>query len=514
MAANREPPEITALSSNLTSITDTVTVGDNLQWFANRLVEKTFVTRSVAQGILGLSGATPAYKAGQLTDSVFAVIRTSDRKKHWLDEFVSIFSTDRAYAELVEKLQRCVIETSPAPSVFPPRPTAALVPASPARDSEESPAPSSTATSSSSPLIQPDYPLNSHPPPIFWSLEKVKTTIKELQTTFGKLHAKTGIEMKKTEEQDKEFLEEFRSRLLLLPVRRATLHVKFFTANEKDIVEAESTKNILYILCRFVNYRNYEILYYVVINFCCDPLQQSMKDYCKSLEEFEASTTVEVYLSAIPDEVDEEIMNGFSKMVVKIDKPSAQCTLLEVRKLNKAIIEKSTLCSHSVYIGAVSRNCVVVRLRFPSSAVGWVLAAITPDFMTTHRITDVTLDGRQLYLTPDSTYTLVHYVCKFTLVCNSRCLCLSVWVTTKPSNYWYIQSLCLNRPLPMPGKEAGAPHVVLLVLDYFYHLLCMVYPSLVPRPSRAPARKEGLVFNVGFLGCAESACVRKFRNAT
>ena len=428
MAAIREPPEITGLRSNLISITDTVTVGDNLQWFANRLVEKAFVTRRVAQGILGLSGATPANKAGQLTDSVFAVIRTSDRKKHWFDEFVSIFSTDRAYAELVEKLQRCVIETSPAPSVFPPRPTAALVPASPARDSEESPAPSSTATSSSSPLIQPDHPLNSHPSPttlIFWSLEKVKTTIKELETTFGRLHAKTGIEINKMEKQDKEFLEEFRSRFLLLPVRKATLHVKFFAANEKDIVEAESTKNILYILCRFVDYRNYEILYYVVISFCCDPLQQSMKDYRKLLKEFEASTTVEVYLRAIPDAEVDELMNGFSEMVVKIDKPSSQCTLLEVRNLNRKIIEKSTLCSHSVYIGAVSRNCVVVRLRFPSSAVGWVLAAITPDFMTSHRITDVTLDGRQLYLAPDSTYTPVHYVCKFTLVCkgsNSRCL--------------------------------------------------------------------------------------------
>ena len=423
MAAEGEPREITALRSNLTSITDTVTVGGNIQWFANRLVEKAFITQRAVQEILG-SATTPANRAGQLIDSVFVAIRMSDRKRHRFDEFVSIFSTDRTYAELVEKLQRCVIETFPAPSVFPPRPTAALVPASPARDSEESPAPSSTATSSSSPLIQPDHPLNSHPSPttlIFWSLEKVVTTIKELETTFGKLHAKTGIEIKKTEEQDKEFLEEFRSRLLLLPVRRATLHVKFFTANEKDIVEAESTKNILYILCRFVNYRNYEILYYVVINFCCDPLQQSMKDYCKSLEEFEASTTVEVYLSAIPDEVDEEIMNGFSEMVVKIDKPSAQCTLLEVRKLNKAIIKKSTLCSHSVYIGAVSRNCVVVRLRFPSSAVGWVLAAITPDFMTSHRITDVTLDGRHLYA-PDLAYTLVHYVCKFTLVCNSRCL--------------------------------------------------------------------------------------------
>ena len=401
-----EPLEITALRSNLTSITDTVTVGGNLQWFANHLMEKAFITQRAVQGILG-SATTPANRAGQLIDSVFVKIQMSDRKSHWFDEFVSIFSTDRAYSELVEKLQRCVIETSPAPSVFPLQPilqpianSAPPVPSSRARDSEHTSAPSSTATSSSPPQIQPDQP-PSHQlsTPSFWSLEKVEATIEELAKMFGILHAKAGKELSKNE-QDKEFLDEFRSRLLLLPVRKATLHVKFFTANEDEILAAKDTRKILAILCRFVDYRNYEILYYVIITFCCPILKESMKDYCKSLEEFEASTTVEVYLSAVPKEVDEELMNGFSEMVVKIDKPSSQCTLLEVRNLNRKIIEKSTLCSHSVYIGAVSRNCVVVRLRFPSSAVGWVLAAITPDFMTSHRITDVTLDGRQLYRQP------------------------------------------------------------------------------------------------------------------
>ena len=432
MAAEGEPREITALRSNLTSITDTVTVGGNIQWFANRLVEKAFITQRAVQEILG-SATTPANRAGQLIDSVFVAIRMSDRKRLRFDEFVSIFSTDRAYSELVEKLQRCVIETSPAPSVFPLQPilqptanSAPPVPSSRARDSEHTSAPSSTATSSSPPQIQPDQPPSHHlSTPSFWSLEKVKATIEELEKMFGSLHAKVGKELSHEEHKNEDFLWEFRSRLLLLPVRKATLHVKFFDDNEDKILAAKDTTKILAILCRFVDYRNFEILYYVVVKFCCIPLQENMLKFRKMLEEFETATTVEVYLSAVPDEVDEELMNGFSEMVVKIDKPSAQCTLLEVRKLNKAIIEKSTLCSHSVYIGAVSRNCVVVRLRFPSSAVGWVLAAITPDFMTSHRITDVTLDGRQLYLAPDSTYTPVHYVCKFTLVCkgsNSRCL--------------------------------------------------------------------------------------------
>ena len=235
----------------------------------------------------------------------------------------------------------------------------------------------------------------------------VKTTIKSLEEMFGNLHAEAGMEISKKEDEDRMFLNRFRSRLLLLPVRKATLHVKFFNENEDDILEAKHTRKILAILCRFVDYRNYEVLYYIVLTFCSTQLQESMNEFRKMLEEFETATTVDVYLRALPDEVKQELFNGFSEMVVKINKPSSQCTLLEIRKLNKAIIEKSTLCSHSVYIGAVSTNCVVVRFIFPSTAVGWVLAAITPEFMATHHIADVAVDGQQLSITQAQRYELV-----------------------------------------------------------------------------------------------------------
>ena len=118
------------------------------------------------------------------------------------------------------------------------------------------------------------------------------------------------------------------------------------------------------------------------------------------LEVFETSTTVDVYISAVPEEVTEDQKKAFSEMVVKIDKPASQCTLHDVRKLNKAIIASSGLSSHAVYIGAVSKKCVVVRFMFPTCAVGWVLAAMTPEFLTTHRLTEVTVDGSQLTLVP------------------------------------------------------------------------------------------------------------------
>ena len=206
----------------------------------------------------------------------------------------------------------------------------------------------------------------------------------------------TEIELGAKEAKDSSFLVKFRYRLLLLPVRKAILHIKFFDVNENDILEAKSIKKLLGIACRYMDYYNYDILHSIVKTFCSPKLKQSMEEFRKSLEEFETATTVDVYLNAVADEVEEGVIRGFSEMVVKIDKPATQCTLHEVRQLNKAIIKESSLCSHSVYIGAVSRGCVVVRFMFPSSAVGWVLAAITPEFMASHHLIEVTVDGTQL----------------------------------------------------------------------------------------------------------------------
>ena len=380
-----EPKEIAALRTNLTSITETVRVGNNLQWFAESLVERAFIPRRTAQGILGSNGVTSATKAGQLMDSVFSIIRTSEKKRYWFNEFVAVFSADRAYAELVGKLKRSVgdnegdRQVSGQPILLQPVPAPA------------GPFPPATGPASSSP--------SSHQPPsaTFWCMEKVKATIQELTNMFADLHAKVVIEMSKKEAENEDGLENLRSHLLLLPVRKATLHVKFFDAHEDKILEAKNTKKILAILCRYIDYRNYEILFQVVFHFCSKPLQERMDIFCELLNEFESATTVDVYKKAIPNEIDEEIISGFSEMVLKIDKSESKCTLFEIRNLNRAIIQKSTLCSHSVYIGAVSKSCVVVRMRFSSSAVGWVMAAMTPKLIAEHKIMAVVVDGSWLF---------------------------------------------------------------------------------------------------------------------
>ncbi|CAI8053043.1 NACHT, LRR and PYD domains-containing protein 3 [Geodia barretti] len=108
-----EPVEITALRTNLVFITDTVTaVQGTLQWFANCLVERSFIARRDAKGILSTYGVPPARQASLLMDAVFARMHLSDERKRLFLEFVNIFSDDPVYGDLVMKLRREVMTSS------------------------------------------------------------------------------------------------------------------------------------------------------------------------------------------------------------------------------------------------------------------------------------------------------------------------------------------------------------------------------------------------------------------
>ena len=232
----------------------------------------------------------------------------------------------------------------------------------------------------------------------FWSLDKVIATIRQLKDMFLDLTTDAEEEISQQDGPDKRFLRKFRKFIQLLPIARKPPHDRFFHQYRNEIVAAQNTDTLLAILCGYVDYRNYEIMLDIITGFCTAPLLESMQKYRVSLETFEMHTTVDVYISAVPDEMNEKRERGFSKMVFKIDKPASQCTLHEVRKVNETITVEAGLESHSVYISGVAENCVLVDVRFPSSAVGWVLSAMTPNFMTTHCLSEVTLDGQQLTL--------------------------------------------------------------------------------------------------------------------
>ena len=246
--------------------------------------------------------------------------------------------------------------------------------------------------------VDPESPPDDTPQPITPEVdpEKVahaKATIEHLEDSFSDVWSDTCEDLCEKESNDPKFFNRFRNKLLLLPVAKKRIHVKFFHDSEDEIIDAKNVRKLFAILSRYCNWSNYEVLFHLVNKFC-EATKSSMMKYCSEIESFEITTTVDVYLVATSASA--ELSLVFSKMVVKMNRKASSCSLHDIRKFNEALSEKASLAPHSVYIQAIGPGSVVVELRFPSSAVGWVLAAMTPDFLHTHNLIEVTVDGQPL----------------------------------------------------------------------------------------------------------------------
>ena len=237
-------------------------------------------------------------------------------------------------------------------------------------------------------------------------VSQVRDTIEQLTDTFSDRMFDVLTEMCQKESRDPSFVEKFRFYLLSLPLAQKATHAKFFSNNEDEILNARNMRKIFAILSRYCNYRNPEILRELVRKFCEAVLQGKMREYCEFLEIFEKATTVDVFLVAISAR--ESLFLAFKAMTVKINKPPSVCTLHEIRMFKEDLAERASLHSYGMYIESVSESSVRVVLRFPPSCVGWILAAMTPDFMTTHLLTDVVMDEKQLAIEHTSQEELVY----------------------------------------------------------------------------------------------------------
>ena len=240
-------------------------------------------------------------------------------------------------------------------------------------------------------------------------ISQVKADIDRLIDTFSDCTFDAQFEMCQKESRDQSFLDKFRCHLLSLPVAPKAPHTKFFRESEDEFLKAETMRKIFAILFRYCNYCNPEILQQLVRNFCEALLQRKMQEYCESLENFEKATTVDIYLVAISAR--ESLSLAFTRMTMK--KPASVCTLHEIRMFKEDIAEKASLYSYSMYIESMSESSVLLVLRVPPSCVGW---AMTPEFMDTHLLSDVTVDQQQLTIEPASQIELVclyYYTCTY-----------------------------------------------------------------------------------------------------
>ena len=229
-------------------------------------------------------------------------------------------------------------------------------------------------------------------------VQQIKEEMEQFQESFTSMMSMTRSALCKKESKDSEFIEEFRDYLLFLPLSKKAAHAKLFRESEDDILEAKSIRKLLAILGRYCDYSNYDLLLHLIKKFCNTAEKKIMQDYCQSLERFEIATPVNIYLIAIS--ASPTISEAFSRMAMKMNKPVSECTLHEIRKLKESLTEKAFLHSYSVYIDTIAESSVLVVLRFPPDCIGWVLAAVTPDFMNTHHLTEVSVDGKYLTFYP------------------------------------------------------------------------------------------------------------------
>ena len=247
----------------------------------------------------------------------------------------------------------------------------------------------------------------------------VKATIGLLEKRFAYLMSDTQAAMSKEEKQDGTFFDTFRSHLMGLPVTQKPTHTRFFDEKMEKICEAMNIRMLFFILSRYCSYYNYEILHDLIQRFCDGSLKGRMISYREKIESFEMTTTVDVYTDAIS--APKNLSLEFSQMTLKIDKRSSECTLYEIRRVKEEIADKSSIHWYNVYVERIVKSSVVVVIRFPSSATGWVMGAMTPDFMHTHHLIEVAVDGKCLTVIEEDKEELV------SVLTGPNTLLLEIW---------------------------------------------------------------------------------------
>ena len=188
---------------------------------------------------------------------------------------------------------------------------------------------------STSQTVQRPNPLSTSSQPVQFSVSQVAAAVEEFEDTYVDLMSDTRAEMCDRESKDPKFLDKFRDRLSGLSIFKKHLHARFFRESEDEILDAKNVRKIFAILSRHCSFRNYEILLHLVKKFGSDELKQRMSDFCKSLEEFEAATPVDIYAKAIS--CTEQLSQAFSEMASKLNKSTSQCMLCELRKLADSV---------------------------------------------------------------------------------------------------------------------------------------------------------------------------------
>ena len=218
-------------------------------------------------------------------------------------------------------------------------------------------------------------------------MEETRDAIEHFEGEFSDMKYEAQDLLSEKQSEDPKFVQRFRNHLIDMPVTKKQIHIRFFTRNEDEILNAKTIQKLFAILSRYCNYSNYEIILHIVKKFCHPELKGKMLRYRDSLTMFEKSTTIDVYLCAISAPPAGKIREGFLRMTMKINKPSSECTLYEIRELKESIEKEASLESYAMYIETPGEGSVCVRFLIPWQVHFMVARALTPEFVKEAEVT-------------------------------------------------------------------------------------------------------------------------------
>ena len=224
-------------------------------------------------------------------------------------------------------------------------------------------------------------------------IKQVAEEASRLQDKFVAVLTHTKIRFANKESRSKRFLSKLCITLTSLPRSSKFRHLHFLRDERKSINNAEDIAEIFDILERHWNWSDYYLLQRLVDEFGNNSLKQEMNKYLEELEQFERTTTIQVFRSAVKRW---KHPYNFSKATIILEKDAAECTLYDIRQLKEDLARESSLDEGAIYYDDVHASSVVVTVAFPQDALELILPALDAAFLKRHRITSVTIDDKPL----------------------------------------------------------------------------------------------------------------------
>ena len=172
-------------------------------------------------------------------------------------------------------------------------------------------------------------------------------------------------------------LKSFKADLTTLPMGET--HEILLQKEKERIQEAQSVQKVFDILDPYWNHVDYELLEYIVQEYCDKEIKKQMENYKSELHKFEKATPVEHLTSAANFH---PLPPDYSTLTVTLMKDAKECSLYDVRQMKNSIAQRANLKPYVMLFRSVHVKSVVLTIGFPHAVSELIRRALDSEFLS------------------------------------------------------------------------------------------------------------------------------------